>query len=251
MTDNNINPWADSPEEQELASSSKGGESLQKIVSLKLPEGDTRVRIRGHYKFYYEHWFNKIKRTAVCPGKDCPACNHPDKKKFLDQARALRDAGKEDDSRELYKRVMATYAPRLRYAVNVLDRRDGVVKLWRFSRTIKETITKMADLNGDPNGYDIVITRKGLGKTTEYMVNATRQDTPLSEEETGLKLFSLASILKPTAVERVNSYLAGKLPEPRSSESKPVQSSEQLPTSSTPPDPTNFDLGDLDDIETI
>ena len=151
----NPNPWVDSPEEAEALSGKEGSGGTQ-IINLKLPEGDTRVRIRGHYKFYNEHWFNKVKRTAVCPGKDCPVCNHPERQKYLDQANALRKAGKEEEAKDLFRKTFATYDPRVRYAVNVLDRHDGKIKIWRFSRTIKEGIMKFAEINGDPNGYDIV-----------------------------------------------------------------------------------------------
>lgn len=254
---NTTNPWSDSPEE--LDAVTKGGtEGRQEIVRLKVPEGDTRVRIRGHYYHFYEHWFNKIKRTANCPGKDCPVCHHPDKQKYLDQARALREAGKEEEAKDLFRKTFSTYDPRLKYAINVIDRTDGKVKIWQFSRTIKEDIMKFAQLNGDPNGYDIVITRKGLTRDdTEYRVSPVIASVaPLTKEEQALKLFALASIFKATPVDKINSYLAGRVPPPRAATpsagqaSTPFQQDKdtQVPTTPMPPTPGSFDLPDLDDI---
>jgi hypothetical protein len=255
MTDS-INPWADSPEEQDAVTKS-GPEGRSAIVRLKLPEGDTRVRIRGHYFHFYEHWFNKIKRTANCPGKDCPVCHHPDKQKYLDQARALREGGKEEEARDLFRKTFSTYDPRLKYAVNVIDRTDGQMKIWQFSRTLKEDIMKFAEINGDPNGYDIVISRKGLKRDdTEYRITPTMAVVPLTAEEQALKLFTLATIFKATPVDKINSYLAGRVPPPRAAAPaagqapSPFQQDKetQLPTTPMPPNPGGFDLPDLDDI---
>jgi len=253
---NEGNPWADSPEEQDaITKPGTGGKS--EIVRLKVPEGDTRVRIRGHYFHFYEHWFNKIKRTANCPGKDCPVCHHPDKQKYLDQARALREAGKEEEAKDLFRKTFSTYDPRLKYAVNVIDRTDGLVKIWQFSRTLKEDIMKFAEINGDPNGYDIVISRKGLKRDdTEYRITPTMAVVPLTKEEQALKLFTLATIFKPSSIEKINSYLAGRIPAPRVAASVnpnpniPMGSggTGDLTTTPMPPNPGGFELPDLDDI---
>lgn len=246
------NPWSDSPEELD-AIAKVGPEGRQSIVRLKVPEGDTRVRIRGHYFHFFEHWFNKIKRTANCPGKDCPVCHHPDKQKYLDQARALREAGKEKEAVELFRKTFATYDPRLKYAINVLDRKDNQIKIWQFSRTIKEDIEKFAEINGDPNGYDVVISRKGLTKEdTKYRVTPTMQVVPLTPEEQALKLFALASIFKPTAVDKINSYLAGIIPALRVNPNPNIPMGSggtgDLPLTPIPPNPGGFELPDLDDI---
>jgi hypothetical protein len=249
---NQVNPWADSPEEANaVTKTGTGGKS--EIVRLKVPEGDTRVRIRGHYHHFYEHWFNKIKRTANCPGKDCPVCHHPDKQKYLDQARALREAGKEEDAKELFRKTFSTYDPRLKYAVNVIDRTDGKIKIWQFSRTLKEDIMKFAEINGDPNGYDIVISRKGLKRDdTEYRITPTMKVEPLTKEESELKLFSLPTIFKATPVEKINEFLAGRIPVKRDTpvKNEPVGAGSvgDLPLTATPPNPGGFELPDLDDI---
>ena len=253
MTDT-PNPWSDSPEELN-ATTKAGPAGRTEIVRLKVPEGDTRVRIRGHYFHFYEHWFNKIKRTANCPGKDCPVCNHPDKQKYLDQARLLREAGKEEEAKELFRKTFATYQPRLKYAINVLDRADGKIKIWTFSRTIKEDIMKFAQLNGDPNNYDVVISRKGLKRDdTEYRVSPLMNSQPLMQAELELKLYALATIFKVSTAEKINSYLAGKIPEKKgySGPSSPAANrtvpSGDLPTTPMPPNPQGFELPDLDDI---
>ena len=252
-----INAWADSPEEADAVTKT-GTTGKSEIVRLKVPEGDTRVRIRGHYFHFYEHWFNKIKRTANCPGKDCPVCHHPDKQKYLDQARALREAGKEEEAKDLFRKTFTTYDPRLKYAVNVLDRTDGTIKIWQFSRTLKEDIMKFAQINGDPNGYDIVISRKGLKRDdTEYRITPTMAAVPLTPAEQALKLFSLPTIFKASTVEKINSYLAGRIPEkkivPAAYNPNPnipmgAGGTGDLTTTPMPPIAGGFDLPELDDI---
>lgn len=204
-----INPWADSPEEREAVVTKSDRVDL---VNLKLEEGENTIRIVGKYTFFYEHWFNKVKRSAVCPGKDCPVCKHPDRQKFLDQASALRKAGQEKEAKELFRKTFRTYDPRVMYAVNVIDRRDGKMKVWKFSRTVKEDIMKIADKYGDPNGYDLTINRRGKGRDTEYTLIPARENTPLTEAERQLKVVSLGTVYKATSLEKINSYLQGVVP---------------------------------------
>jgi hypothetical protein len=147
------------------------------------------------------------------PLKDCPIYNHPNKQKMCDEAKALRDVGKEEEAKALYRKAFEAYNPRIRYVVNIIDRKDGTVKLWKFSRTLKEKIMNIADQCGDPNNYDLILIRKGTGKDTEYDVIQSNQSTPLTEQERQLKTFNLAQIFKPTSLEKVKSYLDGKIPE--------------------------------------
>jgi hypothetical protein len=208
----NPNPWSDTPEELEATAKS---DNTQKVVNLKFQEGKNVVRIVGSYVHYDEHWFNKIKRTAICPGKGCPVCSHPDREKFLARAKALRESGKEVEAKDLFRKTFQTYDPKLKYAVNVIDRKDGQVKIWRFSRTMKEKIMNIAGEYGDPTGYDLAVTRTGKDLDTEYTVMPARNSEALTAEEKQLKVFPLKTILRPTSVERIQSYLKGIVPQKR------------------------------------
>jgi hypothetical protein len=185
----------------------------------------------------------------VCPGKGCPICEHPDKQVFFDKARALRDAGKEEEAKALFRKVYSTYDSRPCYAVNVIDRTDGQIKIWKFSRTVKEMIAAVASEYGDPNNYDITLNRKGVKTDTEYTVIADRENTPLTDEEKQLKVFNLAMIYKATSIDKVNAYLRGELP-------KRVESGNETPKPQVPEtliaDLGDLNLGsDLDDLDNL
>lgn len=238
-----INPWADSPEE--IEATAKTGTGVVDIKHLSLKDGDSTVRVLGNYKFYHEHWFNKVKRTVVCPGaKECPVCSHPDKEKYLGNARALRNAGKEKEAKELFKTVFRTYDPRPAYAINVIDRADGTVKIWKFSRNIKLMIEDIAKKYGDPSQYDLIITRKGKGLETKYTVFPDRENKPLTEAEKNLKVFALGTIFKATPLDKINAYLRGEVPAKRQ---QPTSSDASVPADVDPsPTVAQADLGKTD-----
>lgn len=209
-----VNPWADSPEEKEMTIKST---EIGKIVRLKLEQGETVVRIVGAYKVFKEHWFQSVKRTAVCPGKDCPMCSHPDKAKLFEQAKAIKEKGGEENKKKanvVFKKAYA-FDPKVKYVVNVIDKSSDMpaMKVWLFSRTIKETIMKFAERYGDPTGYDLIINRTGTKLETKYTVIAERESVPLTASEKGLKTFNLHNIFKPAPVERVLSFMKGIVPE--------------------------------------
>jgi hypothetical protein len=250
---NNDNPWVDSPDEKE-ATSSTGG-ARQELVYFKAAQGKNVIRVVGAYKWYNEYWLPKVKRTVVAgPLKDCPIYNNPLKQKMCDEAKALRDAGKEEEAKALYRKAFAAYNPRIKYVINIIDRKDGTIKLWKFSRTLKEKITNIAEENGDPNNYDLVLIRKGTTKEdTEYDVLASTRSTALTEQEKQLKTYNLAQIFKPTPLAKVQSYLDGKIPDKGTT--KPVEPTE--PANAVPgfgadnsglTDDELAELGDLGDL---
>lgn len=76
---------------------------------------------------------------------------------------------------------------RMRYAMYVIDRTDGNIKVAEFGTSIVNQIQELAcsDQYGfdDLPNYDMTIIRKGEGLETEYALIADRQDTPLSALE--------------------------------------------------------------------
>ena len=223
------NPWADTPEEQEVVSSNTSGEKRD-IVHFKPKQGTNTIRIIGTYKVFREYWLPNVSRTVIAgPLKDCPIYNHPKKAELFDKASKLRESGKEQEAKDLFRKAYSLYEPRARYAVNILDREDGQIKIWKFSRTVKESIAAIADKYGDPNEYDLILSRKGTGTNTEYTIIPERDSTPLTDEERALKTFNLTAICKPTPLYKVKAYLAGNAnpqSESKSSESNDTQSDE-------------------------
>jgi hypothetical protein len=246
---NEISPWGDSAEEQSLIKNK--GQGHNEIVRIKFKEGENPIRIIGSYKFYNDHWFTSVERNAICPGKDCPMCNNPEKFKLFEQARALREQKKEKEAKETFRKAYS-FDPRVQYAVNVIDRADGKVKIWAFSRTIKEKIMSFGKKYGDPTEYDIIVVRKGTGNAssnnpTKYDVIAERTNVPLTAEEKQLKVYSLNVIFKPTSVEKIQAYMRGELPEKKA---RPVQQSSILENTTEIPNVME-DIGNLDDLENI
>lgn len=99
--------------------------------------------------------------------------------------------------------------------VNVIDRRDGQVKVWEFSN---ENGVKIADMMKSwkklPTEFDLAVTRHGLKLKTRYSVNIDPNMTPLTEAELALKKVSLAEYYAPNK-ERLAALLAGQEPPKR------------------------------------
>ncbi|TDI96942.1 MAG: hypothetical protein E2O29_01535 [Deltaproteobacteria bacterium] len=243
-----VNPWADSPEEKEMTTKTGGNNKLTRLV---LEEGENTVRIVGAYKIFNEHWFNKVKRAAVCPGKDCPMCNHPDKTKLFEEGKALRDKGgteNEKQAKSVFRKAYG-YEANVRYVVNVIDRKDGGMKVWLFSRTLKETIMKIAEKYGDPTQYDLVVNRTGKKLETKYTVIPERESTPLTEADKKLKTFSLNTIFKPSTVEKVRMLMNGQVPQRETTESKTKESVGVVATEAPVTEGLDDALDGLGDIE--
>lgn len=86
---------------------------------------------------------------------------------------------------------------KMRFAVIVIERASGEVKLAEFGASIMGQVADLAEsdeygFDGLPP-YDITIIREGSGLETEYKVIAARQNTPLTAEEQA-KIASMGSI---------------------------------------------------------
>ncbi|KKL87297.1 hypothetical protein LCGC14_1936080, partial [marine sediment metagenome] len=98
-------------------------------------------------------------------------------------------------------------------AVNVIDRRDGGVKLWEFSEEKKDNIHAIVKrYNKLPTQFDLAITRRGTKLATRYSVGITPNQDPLTDKEKALTKIDLAEYYKPNP-ERLTSLLEGKVPE--------------------------------------
>jgi len=100
----------------------------------------------------------------------------------------------------------------LRHAINVIDRRDGKVKLWEFGRDIlgdvQATMKKWKKL---PTQFDLSVTRRGQQLETRYSVTIDPNMEPLTEEELVLTKINLSEYYKPSK-ERLETLLKGEVP---------------------------------------
>jgi len=191
--------WKDNDQEQEIFSGGSGS-----IVRLAMKEGKYTIRILGTYKFFRMHWVEVANRPVFCQG-GCILCQQGEK-------------------------------GHLRYAVNVLDKADGKVKLWEFGRRVKVAIQTIAEDYGNPNEYDLIITRKGTNANdTVYTVIPAREAKPLTEAENALPRPNLELLYANTPVEKIEAYLKGDVSKKDNTEAKddtdaPRNTTEDLPT---------------------
>jgi len=238
------NPWADTPEEKE-ASANGGG--FSRVENLKMQQGENVLRIVGTYKMFEQYWLPNVKRTVVAgPRKNCPIFNNPDRLKFMEEGRKLKDEGKDEAARAAFRKGYS-FEPKVVYAVNVVDKADGTMKVWKFSRNMKEEIMSIVSQFGDPTEYDLVVTRTGTKLKTKYKVTPVRERSPLTEEEKKLRVHNLNKLFQPTAIEKVQSYLRGVIPEKKSGKAVATNQEEAVSSSGgavediEPPSPEELD----------
>lgn len=241
------NAWSDDPEEKEMLVDSESGGGSQ-IKHMKFPEGRNVIRIVGRYYPFLETWFNSVQRTAIFSGKSSFVENDPRVVKLREEAKALSDElGKEDKRVKAAWKKAFQFKPRLKYAINVIDRADGQIKIWKFSRTMKEQIMAIIEEHGDPNDYDLIITRTGTKKEdTKYVVAPARDREPLAEEEKQLKPFILSKIFKPTDPDTVKAYMDGKKPERKSEVPADVTADTEVVEKPELPAGLEDEAGDMD-----
>lgn len=204
-----MNKWKDNETEKQMF----GGSSGDKIPYIKIKDGDKcTFRILGKYKFYRDHWIAKIKRSPVCCGTDCPICQ----------------AGSKGN---------------LKYAVNIIDRADGQVKLWFFTRRVKIALMNIADDYGSLDNYDVIVRRAGSGMNdTVYTVNPAREEKPLTKAEKEVKTFNLDEVLAPTTVDKMSAMVSGEQVTQSKKEQEPSNVKEELPVA---------DSNDVEDLPTL
>jgi hypothetical protein len=179
---------------------------------LKLSEGRSVVRIlpalpgKGYgpnknspFRTVFTHFLRKPGEkdalTSACPNKEanqhCVACEIANK---------LKTSGNKADANLAYD-----FFAKRRVYVSVIDREDPEkgVQVLGVGKTVHEALVKIrkdVDAGGDftdpVNGFDIIIERKGTGKTdTEYTVMPARKQSPLGnmdwiDEQPDLNVFA-------------------------------------------------------------
>jgi len=176
----------------------------KEIERLQLDMGDTKVRLLGDILPRYLYW------VTTSEGNKRP----------VECLRFSRDTQEFDDSvkdpmTEVPEEIFSE-KPQFAYACNVIDRRDGRIKVFDLKRTI---YTQVVGFAGDPdygnpadeaNGYDIVIKKEKTGplpQNVKYTALPGRNNTPLTEEEKELELFELSRIHKRPTYEEQKTWL--------------------------------------------
>lgn len=171
-------------------------ESYSKVNYLKVKDGeDVDVRILDS-----EPRQVFMVRIPV-KGKQHPATLSKEDNELI---KAHNETIKKDDDKLKIRKVNA---------VNVLDRRDGQVKLWEFSEKLKGEIhTIMGRWKKGVTEFDVTVSRTGTTKNdTRYSVNITPNQNPLTAEELALEKVDLTEYYKSNP-ERLKSLLRGEVP---------------------------------------
>ena len=201
----NVVDWA------EIGDNPKGGAlsgAQGQISFLRLQSGNTyKIRLLGSpvkfYKYVIQHdgsW-----RSAIC--EDPSTC-------------IIRQEHGED--------------PRERYAVNVIDRTDGEIKIMEGPLTVFKTFRTFFEGTGSAPGgaqggdFEIVVTGSGLG--TRYKVTFSKKTPFTDEEKTYIKekgLYELERIFKSTPPDEIEATLYG----PKDGQSNSQHSGQRSQTS--------------------
>ncbi|QHB48431.1 phosphoesterase [Geobacillus phage GBK1] len=185
-----INGWSVVDDDNNEA----GFNEERKLDYLKLPEGDTRIRVLDVAPYAFKEWWaprgNGGKGTSI-PYKGKDDLLEAENKAFMEKVFQEADRlGLKGDKRKKFLREKGySKLPwgkvKQKYVIHVLDRATGEVKLLEKGNGLFKELKKYA-VNpeyGDLRQYDVTITRKGSGLNTEYTVTPARQNTPLTDEE--------------------------------------------------------------------
>jgi hypothetical protein len=173
------------------------------IERIKLDGPEARVRFIGPVLPRYVYWVvtNEGKKYPL----ECLSFDR-DTEQF---------SGKRDPLKELPEHIYAE-KPQFAYVCNVIDRKDGALKLLDLKTTIYKQLVDYATNPdyGSPadadNGYDITIKREKTGpqpQNVKYTVMPSRNTIPLTSTEKELELFNLDSIFKRQTYEEQKEWL--------------------------------------------
>lgn len=183
---------------------SNNGEKRREIQRLVLGNGDTRIRLVGDVMPRYCYW------VVTKEGKKMPLeCLQFDKKtETFNNSRP--DPFKEIDP-DIYSEK-----PSFAYVCNVIDRKDGQVKLFDLRSTIYAQIVEYArnEDYGSPadpeTGYDLTIKKEKTGplpQNVKYTIIPARSSKALTDEEKSIELYDLEKIFKTQTYDEQKEWL--------------------------------------------
>lgn len=176
---------------------------------LNLQEGENKVRIVSEYEEYGFHYDTDNQVGFACIGRNngCEFCQIASQA-LIDKTNLKEQAGdepNESDKKELegMQKKFDKYKSKIQYLTWAIDRKDGEVKIMRYSYTVQVKLMELAknkeySFDTVPD-YDITITRTGKKLNTKYDVIPARENSILTEEETkkiNESISSLENIIK-------------------------------------------------------
>lgn len=181
-----------------------GSTPEQKLDFLKIPFGDTKVRILDVAPYIYKEWWSTKGNGAINGnGNGCSIAYfgandllEAENKAFMSKvfkeadAKNLKDKARKDFLRDFGYKKQPWGKVKIKNLIHVLDRATGEVKLLNAGNGVFNEIKKFA-LNpeyGDPRNYDITITKtdtggKGEFQDIKYAVTPARSNVPLTDDE--------------------------------------------------------------------
>ena len=174
-----------------------GGNRLKEIERFSFEMGDNNVRLVGPILCRYVYWvvLNEGKRYPF----ECLSFDR-DTESFTD----AKDPFKEVDS------AIYSDKPSFAYVTQVIDRKDGKIKIFDLKATVYSAIVEYAKNAeyGDPsdpeNGYDINVKKEKTGpqpQNVRYTVMPARGNKPLTDAEKELEQYQLDNIFKRATYE--------------------------------------------------
>lgn len=172
----------------------------KEIERLTFAIGDTKIRFIGDILPRYVRW------VTTKEGKKMPV-------ECLNYSRTKEefDDNLEDPFKEIPEEAFSDKA-QFAYVCNVIDRKDGNIKLCDLKKTIYTQVVGFAcdPEYGNPasteGGYDVTIKKEKTGplpQNVKYTALPARTNSPLTSEETEMELFDLDRIFKrPTYAEQ-------------------------------------------------
>ena len=173
------------------------------IERLRIDSAETKIRFVGPVMPRYVYW------VVTNEGKKYPLeCLSFDRE--TEQFTNQRDPFKEI-SEHVYNEK-----PQFAYVCNIIDRKDGNLKLLDLKTTIyKQLVDYATNIDygspADPdNGYDITIKREKTGpqpQNVKYTVMPSRNTVALTDAEKDLELYNLDAIFKRQTYEEQKEWL--------------------------------------------
>jgi hypothetical protein len=125
---------------------------------------------------------------------------------------------------------LAKFYPQVRFAIHVIDRKDGQLKILDASKTLFKEFYSFMQVNKiDPTGktapdFTIIVSKNGPKK--EVKASAKRADSPLTKEEVEMIMANkvdLKQIYKATSLQKIQEFWDAlpdekKVPDPRDNE---------------------------------
>lgn len=178
----------------------------KEIERLEMPanSGEVRVRLIGEVMPRYVYWV-----TTKEGGKRPQECISYDRD-------GQEFNNKESDPFKEIPTEVYSEKPNFAYVCNVIDRRDGKIKLFDLKRTVYTQIVDFARNAeyGNPahpdTGYDLIIKKEKTGplaQNVRYTVTPSRNTIPLTEDEKKLELFDLKKMYKKPTYEEQKKWL--------------------------------------------